>query len=184
MGESDSEDSEGDDSDAEKEKSVVTENGNQSDSSKDASSASVSILPSDGRNHSGSSESGSEEEKDMVTEGTSGVAAKPSGCNEKISASAEVVSISDQIVVEQGPSEHHSEATIVAKQLLTTTNLVEPDGPQSTTTVPELDGVPECKAVSPDEGNIGSSNAPEVLLQPLNLADFNSANELEVGFCF
>uniref|UniRef100_A0A803M4U5 Sde2 N-terminal ubiquitin domain-containing protein n=2 Tax=Chenopodium quinoa TaxID=63459 RepID=A0A803M4U5_CHEQI len=189
VGESDSDDSDddakSDDSDAENEKSVVTENGNQSDSSKDASSASVSALASDGDNHSGgSSESGSEEEKDMIAEGTTEFAAKPSGCNEqvngsgtqetssgeKMSASEEVVSTSAKTVVEQGPVEPHLGSTAVTDQLPGTSTLVELDGL-------ELNGASECKGVSPDEGNSGGLNAVEA---PLNFDDFNSAAEMEV----
>ncbi|XP_021748831.1 protein SDE2 homolog [Chenopodium quinoa] len=189
VGESDSDysddDAKSDDGDAENEKSVVTENGNQSDSSKDASSASVSALPSDGDNHNGgSSESGSEEEKDMIAEGTTEFAAKPSGCNEqmngsgteetssgeKMSASEEVVSTSAKTVVEQDPVEPQLGSTTVTDQLPGTSTLIEPDGL-------ELNVASECKGVSSDEGNSGGLNAVEA---PLNLDDFNSAAEMEV----
>lgn len=196
MGESDSDDSDGDTesdgSDAEHEKSVVTDNGNQSDSSKDASSASVTVLSLDGDNPSGgSSDSGSEEEKEMAAGGVTGVSATASGSNgvvngdvpmemssgPEMSASVEVASTSAKIEDEQDPNEPHSRVTTATDQLSVASTSVELDGPQ--TVVPELPGASESKAISPDEGTIGSSNASDVL-SPVNLDDFNSASELEV----
>ncbi|KAL2893226.1 Replication stress response regulator SDE2 [Bienertia sinuspersici] len=185
-------DTEGDDSDAENEKSVVTENGSQSDSSKDASSVSLTVLPSDGENHSGrSSESGSEEEKEIVKGGSTGVSATcvsngemngdsamETSAGDKKSASAEVVSTSAK-VVEQAPREYDSITPMVTEQLPCTTTSVEPDCHQLATVDPELDGASERKAVSPDEAVTGSSNASEDL-QPLNFDNYNSAAELEV----
>ena len=201
LGESDTdtsdEDEESDGSDSENAKSVVIDNGNQSDSSKDGSSGSVSVLQVHGNQHAGgSSDSGSDEEKETATRAntTSGGAigsninenedglvdmpldAEENTINPMENFSAEMISNPAEIVAEQDLNE-------VNGQLPSTSSSKEQDGSQLSSAVPECHKPSESNVGSSDKGATESPNGLEVS-QPLNFDDYNSAAELEVCFYF
>ncbi|CAB4270230.1 unnamed protein product [Prunus armeniaca] len=199
MGESDN-DTEDDDSDNEdkKEKSVVLNSGNNSDSSKDAEGSldSVTGRKQDGEiSGGGSGESGSEEEKEIVVQGTQGQESLHSEKNDVV----ESVIHEEKIV--RSASTPYSEPDAVLKPEAVQEEKMDCNGPD----MGNLDVVDQSQKVSSSgdvkgnettsivsEANGSSESNPRVqeetvasgdtaeIEKPLNFDEFNSAAEMEV----
>lgn len=201
MGESDS-DTEDDDSDNEdkKEKSVVLNSGNNSDSSKDAEGSldSVTGRKQDGEISGGTSgESGSEEEKEIVVQGTQGQESLHSEKNDVV----ESVIHEEKIV--RSASTPYSEPDVVLKPEAVQEEKMDFNGPdmgnmdvvdqsqkvsssgdvkgiETTSIVLEANGSSESNPRVREE-TVASGDAAEIE-KPLNFDEFNSAAEMEVCF--
>lgn len=174
LAESDSDDS---DEEEENEKSAISDdNGDRSDSSKDAegSSDSVTGTKQDGNlSAGGSSESGSEEEKeklvlkvkDSLLEHSE--VPEPTSHDEKVSQAFETETVQQDL--EKTVCDEH-----VVESVLT---VVCESGVESTLQSSESRSLGPDPIVNEEAGSSGEVAEPEI---PLNFDNFNSASELEV----
>lgn len=200
LGESDSEDMDDDDDDSEGEgeendKSDVTDNGNHSDSSTEAdqSSGSVTEVKHDVASFGEvPSNSGSEEEKDSGAEEykKSDESSHEPGLGvseEKLPSREEADKFCLEMSVISGPTEEgvskKSDSSDVVEReeqpAQTISSLVEEEASSV-----KVDGNSMSKSDIQDEVMINTSAEALNPEKPLNLEDFNSASELEVGIFF
>ncbi|XVF22384.1 hypothetical protein REPUB_Repub12eG0167900 [Reevesia pubescens] len=204
LNESDSDDSNEDEGDEENEKSVVLNNGIYSDSSKgtEGSSGSVSGGRQDGDFSGGvSSESGSEEEKEVVLQQSSEssgedapnvengmVEVEPEVCEEKtaqcanvacmeavVIAGNEAVQLQPEMPMRNGTKTEDQEETVNQRLSIPVS---ENDGLESKL-IDEVNCSSNTKSEVHEETVVSNTNVAEPE-KPLNFDDFNSPEEMEV----
>ncbi|XP_004306677.1 PREDICTED: protein SDE2 homolog [Fragaria vesca subsp. vesca] len=181
-------DTEEDDSDNEdeKEKSTVSNNGNSSDSNKEAGGGSLDSVTggkqegeSSGR---GSSESGSEEEKEMVVhidQESIPIEKNDMVEDEKIATSASIpCSAADTVLGVEAMQDENIDCSGIEMQPQEISKSSDGQGVESTSIVSEANGSLESSPVVQEE-TVANGNTAE-MEKPLNFDDFNSAAEMEV----
>ncbi|KAL6128575.1 hypothetical protein ACLB2K_071930 [Fragaria x ananassa] len=180
-------DTEEDDSDNEdeKEKSTVSNNGNSSDSNKEAGGSLDSVTggkqegESSGR---GSSESGSEEEKEMIihtVQESIPIEKNDMVEDEKIATSASIpCSAPDTVLGVEAMQDENIDCSGIEMQPQEISKSSDRQGVESTSIVSEANGSSESSPVVQEE-TVANGNTAE-MEKPLNFDDFNSASEMEV----
>ncbi|KAK6260566.1 hypothetical protein SCA6_015040 [Theobroma cacao] len=202
LNESDSDDSSEDEDDEENERSVVLNNGNHSDSSKGTEGSSDSVA---GGRHDGdfsggvSSESGSEEEKEIVLQRTSEsggqdapnvvnsmVEVEPEVYEEKTAQcanaacmEADVIAGSDAVQPEM--EEHNGTKTEDQKEIVSQrlSVPVSVNGGVESKLIDEVNCLSNAKSEVHEETVVSGTNVAEPE-KPLNFDDFNSPEEMQV----
>ncbi|XP_031263117.1 replication stress response regulator SDE2 [Pistacia vera] len=199
LGESEDEDSDDDDGE-ENEKSIVLNNSNQSDSNKETEGSTGSVTggkPDGEFSGGGSSESGSEEEKEILVQqnlessGCSGedvsheenAVVEPEIHEEKVQSTGAsclepkfVSAIESEHKSCGGPASGNTEEVVGhSPNVLSSGN---EEGYDSRPMDAEATGASECKSRVPEEAVVASTNVVE-LERPLDFNEFNSAVEME-----